>query len=305
MNDDDENAEDRPSATIHRLPIDPWSIAGLHTLDSLTERHPAITWQTGFYDWNSKVRLSPGTLSVVTGLPGSGKTVVWAQVWSHVVGKYGLKACIASFECAPKPYYRRYLREIWARCREQDMTDVQIADADAFIRDHYWFLLHPEETPTLDWFLEMAYVAADKGCAIIQLDPWNRLESQRGVKETEPEYVSRCLRALSVLAKDMNIHVQIVAHPAKRDARRRDIPPELEDISGAMHWWNMVDQGFIVHREKVWDETNARRCYAAKFLHRKARFEELGYPCALDIRFNPHTRVFESVQPGQPDDDAD
>lgn len=293
MSDEDEELQ---SATIHRLPLDPWSIAGLHSLDSLTDRKAVTTWNTGFLEWIGKVHLAPGSLSVVTGLPGSGKTVLWAQIWQYVVAKDGLKACIASFECAPKPYYRRYLREMWARCREQDMTVVQIADADAFIRDHYWFLLHPEETPTLDWFLEMAYIAADKGCSIIQLDPWNRLESQRGPKETEPEYVARCLRALSVLAKDMNIHVQIVAHPAKRDARRRDIAPDLEDISGAMHWWNMPDQGFVVHRKELWTKSGGR-CYDAKFFHRKARFEELGYPCALDIRFNPHTRVFESFQP--------
>jgi twinkle protein len=290
----DEEPE-KPSATIHRLPKNPWSIAGLHTLDSLPDRPAGKTWRPGFVEWLGKVELAPGMLSVVTGLPGSGKTHLWAQIWSNIVGANDIVAMIASFECLPKPHYRRYLREIFARCREAEMSERQIAQADRFIGEHYRFLVHPEEAPTLSWFLEMAEVAVRReGVKVIQLDPWNRLESQRGERETEPEYVARCLRALHVFAKETGCHVQIVAHPAKRDARRRDIPPDLEDISGAMHWWNMIDQGFVVHRKELWT-ADGNRCFDAVFYHRKARFDELGYPCELRMRFNPQSRVFESV----------
>lgn len=298
----DDADEPRPSATVHRLPTNPWSIAGLHRPDGLPDPPKREVWQLGFYDWLGKVYVSPGTLSVVTGIPGSGKTHLWAQIWASIVGEYGFSAMIASFECPPKPYYHRYLREILSHCPEREMTAHQIQQADEFINNHYLFLIHPDETPTLDYFLEMAAVAVDRyGVKVVQLDPWNRLESQREAKETEPEYVARCLRSLSVFAKDTGCHVQIVAHPAKRDPRRRDIPPELEDISGAMHWWNMVDQGFVVHRAKFWDDEHNRRCFDATFLHRKARFEEMGYPCALDLRFNPQSRRFESIATERPE----
>lgn len=284
-----------PLATVHRLPTNPWAIAGLHSLDDLPDRHLGDVWNSGFIEWNSKLHLARGTLSVVTGLPGSGKTHFWAQVWKYVVEKYNLVALIASFECAPKPYYRRYLREMHAGKREHQMSDDEIAVADRFIAAHYRFLVHPEETPTLDWILDMADLAVERErTSIIQIDPWNRLESQRGQRETEPDYVLRCLRSCSVFAKDRNAHFQIMAHPAKREARRRDIPPELEDIAGAMHWWNVPDQGFVVHRDELWNAQGGR-CYDATLYHRKARFEELGYPCALEFRFNWHTRMFEVV----------
>jgi twinkle protein len=287
--------EEPPSATIHRLPIDPWSVAGLHSLDSLPEPAPVATWNTGFLEWNGRVALAPGTLSIATGLPGSGKTHVWAQIWKYVVERYGLVALIASFECSPKPHYRRYLREMHARRPEREMQPAELEAADQFIREHYRFLRHPDETPTLGWIMELAEVAVTRHkVKIIQIDPWNRLESQREPKETEPDYVAHCLRALAVFAKDMNCHVQMIAHPAKRDARRRDQPPELEDVSGAMHWWNMPDQGFVVHRKELWTPTGGR-CFDAQFFHRKARFEELGYPCALPLRFNVGSRVFETV----------
>jgi len=272
----------------------PWAEAGLYRFDDLPERPALETWRTGVFDWGGRVALAPGMVSVVTALPGSGKTHLMAQIWNYVVGKYGLVALIASFECLPKPYYVRYLREFFARCREAEMSEKQLREADQYIRDHYRFLLHPQETPTLDWFLDVAAIAVQReGVKIIQLDPWNRLESQRGERETEPEYVARCLRSLSVFAKQFGVHVQIVAHPAKRVSMRRELPPDLEDISGAMHWWNMIDQGFVVHRDKTWED--GKRYYDATFSHLKARFEDLGYPCTMDVRFNPQSRVFESV----------
>jgi twinkle protein len=282
------------AARFHRIRREnPWAIAGLYRFDDLPKHQPLQTWRTGFPDWNG-VALAAGMVSIATGLPGSGKTHLMAQIWHHIVGKYGLVAMIASFECAPNPYYVRYLREFHARRREAEMSEKQLREADQYIRDHYRFLHDPQERPTLEWFKGMAEIAvAREGVKVIQLDPWNRLESQRSPKETEPEYVARCLREVTVFAKDTGCHVQIIAHPAKRLGARREMPPDLEDVAGAMHWWNMPDQGFVVHRSKAWDD--GRRCYDATFTHRKARFEELGYPCSMNVRFNPQSRVFESV----------
>ena len=285
---------DEAVARFHRMRHEnPWAIAGLYRFDDLPKRQPAQTWRTGFPDWNG-VALAAGMVSVATGLPGSGKTHLMAQIWNYVVGKYDLVALIASFECAPNPHYIRYLREFFGHCREAEMSEKQLRAADDYIRDHYRFLLHPQETPTLEWFLDMASIAVQReGVKIIQIDPWNRLESQRSPKETEPEYVARCLREVTVFAKNTGCHVQIIAHPAKRLSARRELPPDLEDVAGAMHWWNMPDQGFVIHRKEAWKD--GRRCYDATFTHRKSRFEELGYPCVMDVRFNPQSRRFESV----------
>lgn len=277
----------------------PWISAGLHTYEDVPEPPAITTWNPGFQGWLGKVALAPGTVSVVTGLPGSGKTHLWAQIWSYVAAKYDLKVLIASFECRPKPHYARYLRQFFACCREADMSAEQIRKADGFISDHYRFLIHPAETPTLEWIFEMAEMAVAKwGVKVIQIDPWNRLESQRGEKESETDYQARCLRSASVFSKDTGCHMQFVAHPAKRIGQRRDQAPDLEDISGSMHWWNMADQGFVVHRKHAWTKSGGRG-FDAELFHRKARFEELGYPCVLPVRYNLQTRRFEESIGGE------
>lgn len=262
-----------------------WPIDGLFRLNELPEP-PALTlWYPGFPQWESKVMLAPRTLSVVTGHPGHGKTVLWQQIWFQVVKTYGVMPCMASFETRAKPHIRRQLRTLIIGKLERDMSDDERQRADRWIEERYLFLVHPNQRPTLEWFLDMAEVAVVRhGARIIQLDPWNRLEASRGRDESETEYIGRCLRSLHQFAHDMNCHVQIIAHPAKMDSARKDRAPMLEDISGSKNWDNMVDQGFVVHRPEIFD--GSRRKTEAALYQRKARFEELGYPCKLNLNFD-------------------
>jgi twinkle protein len=261
-----------------------WPIDGLFRLSEMPEPAPLALWRPGFDEWESKVLLAPRTLSVVTGHPGHGKTVLWQQIWFQVVKHYGIAGCFASFETRAKPHIRRQIRTLLSGKLENAMSDQEKAKADAWIDERYLFLAHPEQRPTLDWFLDMAEVAIVRhGARIVQLDPWNRLEGSRGRDESETEYIGRCLRSLHGFAHDMNCHVQIVAHPAKMDSARRGTAPGLEDISGSKNWENMVDQGFVVHRPEVFDGVNRKT--EAVLYHRKARFEELGYPCKLQMNY--------------------
>ena len=262
----------------------PWPISGLYRLFDLPEPAPLTLWHPGFGEWESRLLLAPRTLSVVTGHPGHGKTQLWAQIWFQVVRAYSLIACVASFETRPKPHMRRQLRSLLIGKLERECSEEELNRADYWINEHYLFMAHPEHRPTLEWFLDMAEVAVIRhGARIIQVDPWNRLEAARTRDETETEYIGRCLRALHNFAHDFNCHVQVIAHPAKMDGTRRGKPPSLEDISGSKNWENMVDQGFVVHRPEIFD--GAQRKTEAVLYHRKARFDELGYPSKFNLDF--------------------
>lgn len=271
-----------------------WPIDGLYRLSELPEPAPLTLWQPGFPEWERKIMLAPRTLSVATGHPGHGKTELWGQIWFQVVKAYSLVACVASFETRAKPHLRRQIRTLFSGKLEREMTEEDKRLSDQWIDDRYLFVAHPENRPTLDWFLDLAEVAVVRhGARIIQLDPWNRLEATRTRDETETEYIGRCLRSLHAFANDMNCHVQILAHPAKMDAQRRGKPPGLEDISGSKNWENMVDQGFVIHRPQMFDGT--QRKTEANLLHLKARFEELGYPTLVHLNFDLGARKFKSI----------
>ncbi len=260
----------------------------------MPEPPPLKLWDPGFPEWEGKVKLAPRTLSVGTGHPGHGKTALWAQIWFQVARRYDLVVCCASFETRPKPHMRRQLRSLFCGALEKDLRREEIAAADAWIDEHYRFLAHPDQRPTLDWLLDTAEIAVVRhGAKVIQVDPWNRLEGARADRESETDYIGRCLRALHAFAHDLDVHVQILAHPAKMDAQRRGKAPGLEDISGSKHWENAVDQGFVIHRPEVFDGTNRKT--EAVLYHRKARFEELGHPCKLMLDFDLAKGAYRSI----------
>lgn len=280
----------------------PWPVDGIYRISELPEPPAMVLWKPGFPEWEDKVQLAPGTLSVVTGHPGHGKTVLWNQIWFNVVDKYGLVFCSASFETRPKPHVRRQLRTLFSGILECHMTEDEKRSADQWINDRYLFLVHPNSQPTLEWFLERAEVAVIRhGARIVQIDPWNRLEGQRTQGESETDYIGRCLRSLHSFARQFNIHVQVLAHPAKMDSNRRGQAPLLEDISGSKNWDNMVDQGFCIHRPKIFE--NGTRKTEADFYQRKARFEELGYPCKLKLNYLVDDGRYISVSVGAHDDE--
>jgi twinkle protein len=272
----------------------PWPVDGLYRLSELPEPPPLTLWHPGFPEWESKVMLAPRTVSVFSGHPGHGKSTLSMQIWFQVCRDYDLTAAVASFETHAKPHHRRALRQLQAGKLERDMTDAELRAADAWAEDHFLWMAHPEYRPDLGWFLDKAEVAVVRhGARIIQLDPWNRLEASRDKAESETEYIGRCLRTLHAFATDMNCHVQILAHPAKMDSPRKGKPPELEDISGSKNWDNMVDQGFVVHRPTFFEDGQRRT--DAVFLHRKARFDALGYQCQLKIAFDLATGRYRSA----------
>lgn len=263
----------------------PWPVDGLYRLDEIPEPPPMTLWDPGFPEWEGKVRLAPGTMSVVTGHPGHGKTHLWAQIWFQVVRRHQVTACIASFETRVKPHHRRILRTLYTGKLEKDMGQAEARRADDWIRERYLWLRHPDQRPTLDWVLDMAEVAVVRhGAKILQIDPWNRLEGARPSGESETDYIGRCLTSLYVFAQDMDCHVQVLAHPAKMDQQRRGKAPGLEDIAGSKHWENRVDQGFVVHRPRVFED--GQRQTEAVLFHRKVRFDELGYDCKLNLELD-------------------
>ncbi len=275
----------------------PWPVAGLYLMSELPEPAPLTLWSPGFPEWESKVMLAPRTLSVVTGHPGHGKSALWAQIWFNVVREYGLKICVASFETRPKPHLRRWLRTFYCGGLEKNLAEAEIIAADAWIDEHYLFVAHPEQKPTLEWFLSMAEVAVIRhGVKIIQVDPWNRLEGARQRGESETEYIGRCLIAFHSFVNDLNCHGQILAHPAKMEGPRRGTAPGLEDISGSKNWENMVDQGFVVHRHEIFDGGNRKT--EAVLYQRKARFEELGFPCKLNLNYSLNIGRYVSTDYG-------
>ncbi len=276
----------------------PWPVEGLFGFDDIPEPPPLTIWNTEFGDWDKKLHFSPGMLSVCTGHPGHGKTSAMLQLWTGIARGYDFGLCFASFETRIKPHQRRIIRQAFHGKQEWQMSDEEKRKADDFIRHHFKWILHKTEQPELDWVLDMAEVAIIRhGCRVLQIDPWNRLEGNRRPGENETDYIGRCLRSVHTFAKQMNVHVQILAHPSKMDGNRKGSPPQLEDIAGSKAWDSMPDQGLCVHRPKKFE--GGQRKTEAILYHLKKRYDELGQECALGLNYDLKHGIFVSRELGK------
>lgn len=265
------------------------AIEGLYRMDELPPAPNNTPHSTGFYALDSHYKIRMGDFCVITGIPSHGKTLFVNDIFSRCAEKYNWKICIASFEQSPVLDHKRNLRKWFLRGAE--WTKTAIDDADKWIDDHYLFMVPSfDDDVTLEWVMEKAAAAVVRhGCNVVIIDPWNEMDHLRLKGETITEYTGRAIKRFKKFAQKFNIHLVIVAHPAKM-RRKEDgtYPvPTLYDISDSAHWYNKPDIGIVVHRES---ETESIIRIA------KSRYHDIiGKPGDVAVNYNAYLSRFEAI----------
>jgi twinkle protein len=264
----------------------PWPVEGIYRLSEIPEPAPLELWDFGFPEFEGKLKLAPTMLSVFTGYPGHGKSQMSQQVWFNIARRYGIKIAAFSAETRLKPFFRRNMRQFYWSKREAVLTDAQIKTADDWIEDHFVFLEHPKERPSVSWIIDTAEVAVQRhGCRAVMLDPWNKLRLDYDPRiTTEARWIGDALDLFIDMSRGLNIHTQIIAHPSKPDWQVRKHAPDLYSVSGSALWNDRVDAGYCVFRPEI--VKDGKRQTKAEFRCLKTRFEELGYPSLFEMDFD-------------------
>ena len=252
---------------VHEL-IDgakPYPVKGLYKLSDYPDSGPLRTFSTGWPELDAFYCPTPGTLCVVTGVPGTGKSKFTIALLKNLLAINDHRAAIGSFEMPVMPYLRNELR-----LHLRNITK-NAADADAWIEDRMSFidqnLMAEDDDPDLDWLLGLADAAIIRDdIKWVLIDPWNQVDDSRERNETEEQAQRKQIRKLQRFAKSRNAGVIVVAHPTKAvnmpTGKIRE--PNLYDISGSAHWYNGCDHGIILDRDK--------RLEVMKVAVKKARF---------------------------------
>lgn len=268
-----------------------WPVTGLYRLSEMPEPPEWDIWDLGYPEFEKRLRYAPGILSIMTGEPGHGKTLMAAQLWFNVARRYGIRVAVASFETKAKPHYRKNIRQFYWGKPQAELTEQEAREADDWIEQHILWLSHPNSRPSLKWVLDMAEVAVVRhNVKGILVDPWNKLESARPDRQTETEYVGEALDSCMDFAQDMGAHVQIIAHPAKVMGKNRKEPPLLSEISGSKNFENRCDLGLSVHRPVIFDGTERKT--ESNLYVLKSRYDELGYVSRMSMEYGLSTGRF-------------
>lgn len=246
----------------------PFPISGLFPisdlksdLECLYDQGVSRGYTTGFLHFDKYYTVSPGRLTIVTGIPSSGKSEWLDAVQVNMIARHDWKFAVCSPEnWPPEVHAQKYIEKIVSKpfsksgWSENRMSRGEIDTALAQVKDNLFFIMPKadDEFLTVEFILERTLYAIKRhGVNGLIIDPWNEIEHMQDKGEREDLYISKQLSRLRRFARRNGIHIWLVAHPQKltKDKDTGDYkPPTMYEISGGAQWRNKADMGICVHR---------------------------------------------------------
>ena len=206
----------------------------------------------GMQPFDKVIALEVGEISVWTGLPGHGKSTLVTWVADEVSKHENVRIGNIGFETHP---YR--LRDQLTRNRThkawRDLSVMAKQEVEADL-DARWRLVHAsgEMDEHLGWLEGMVKALAVRDrCKIIIIDPWNEMEHLPEKGESMTQYVNFAIKTIRRWAKKLEVHIAIVAHPAKIKSDGKPRPPTGYDIADSAAFFNKPGLGVTVHPSDV------------------------------------------------------
>lgn len=234
----------------------------------------------------------PGELTIVTGIPGHGKSIYLDQLSIGLAIHSDYKFGICSPESYPLAFYftRLIKRIIGKKFSRFNITLSELQQVRSWLSERY-FMIMPPQGYQIDEILSLArQLVLRKGINALILDPWNRLEKNIPQGMSESNYIVLCLTKLIEFAQKSGVHVFLVAHPTKMQKEKDGINfqvPNLYSISGSAHFFNIPHNGFTVYRNYASQKTE---------IHiQKVKWEHIGKTGMIEYCYNPENARFDDV----------
>jgi twinkle protein len=281
---------------------EPYPIDGVFTYTDLSPRVDLLFdkgWDkpvsTGWDELDRLYRVRPGEMTIVTGIPSSGKSNWVDALAVNLAGMHGWRIGMFSPENQPVEDHvarmiEKYVGSPFYEGPSPRMTKEQMRSGMEWVMDHiYWYLPPNEDNWTVANLLEVArLLVRQKGIQGFVIDPWNELECLKPPGMSETDYIGDSLRRIRQFARQNAVHVWIVAHPMKLERNKNgEYPvPTMYDIAGSAHWRNKADNGICVWRDFQNDSA------AVKVVVQKVRFRQNGKIGEAQFRYVKPTATY-------------
>jgi twinkle protein len=242
---------------------------------------------TGMPSLDTLYTILPGQLSVVTGLPGSGKSELIDQICVNIAMQKGWRFAIASFENPPHMHIAKLCEKVVGKPffgphrMDSDERDYALQ----FLNQHFVFLQSHDGAPsTVQSIIDRTKQAVMRmGVRGLIIDPYNYLDMSGS--DSEHQAISKMLTDIVLFCKSHDLHAWFVAHPAKQ------LPdsgvPKGNQISGSAAWFAKADMGVTVHRSG--DQTEVHVW--------KSRFKWVGRIGKIELNYDLPTGRYSDLTP--------
>lgn len=282
-----------------------WPLSGLKTVsdfrdevEDLYDRGLPGGLKTGWKSIDDIFSVMPGTLNIVTGVPGSGKSTWLDALLCNLAKMHDTRIALASFENPISTHISKlaaqYIGKPFRDGLHDRMSKAEMAEAVDWVHDHFLFLSQDGEPPTTENLVDRFSMAVMRmGCRVGVIDPFNFIKLGG---ENETQAINEMLSALKTFAAAADMALFLVAHPAKPQAQNgKEWVPTGYAISGSAHFYNRADVGITVQRGNGTD---------VRVHVWKSRFEHIGTLGSAPLVYQYGTGRYEEQAP-LPDLDFD
>ena len=194
----------------------------------------SLGWQKTELDF----MVRPGEITCLTGSSGSGKSMILSQILLHLMNY--TKVLVASMEMRPVLQISRMITQKGMN----NPTDDYIKEFCDNYKDRLYIYDQQGTTTSKDLYASLFYGKKVLDCDVYVIDSLMKVDS---ISEEDYGAQKQFVNRLSVIARDLNIHIFLVCHTKKCDESE---VPDATQILGSSHIRNLVDNILCVWRNR-------------------------------------------------------
>jgi len=278
----------------------PFPVEGID--DALSVKHEVLSlYDEGTpqgFDIGMDFIWHPGQVTLVTGIPGHGKSTFIKNVIFKLAEMHGLKSFIYSAEEANTAFALSDMYQIgigksfFKSDYSSRITRDEIEEWTPFMNEHFKYYRLSDNDLSIEGILEKAKDMVKRfGVNIMVIDNMSTVEkSMSNQTDTRHHQIKNMMNDVSRFARNFGVHVFLVAHPKKMTEIKSGIyrVPNGYDVGDSSHWFNLPDNGMTVYRNLETKQTE---------LHRwKVRFKYSGQVGVNYFQFNINNSRYHPVE---------
>ena len=276
-------------------PVEGIEIADTGNLLALYDQGYPKGLDTG-WDLDSSFKIFPGQFTLITGIPGHGKTTWLKNLMTRMARRHGWKFFVYSGEEASTSFAISSLMTIhtgkpfFEYPGLQRINRMDVEKLTPYMNEHFMYYSLLNNEMTIEGILEKAKEMVVRfGINAIVVDNMSSLERRMSKNnDTRHHEIGNMMGELIKFARNHDVHIFVVAHPKKMQMLGKIYQaPSGYDVGDSSHYFNKPDNGITIYRNMETGITELQRW--------KVRFPYTGQVGTDYFNYNIATDTFKST----------
>ena len=280
------------------FPVDGIDVVTSTELTQLWDQGYPQGYDTGFENLDEHFQWHPGMVTLITGIPGHGKTTWLKNILVRLADRHGWSYLVYSAEEASASFAMTDLlsirtgRSFFSAPNCARISREEVVEATPFLNEHFKYYKLSENDSTVEAIMAKAEEMVKRhGIRGLVIDNMSTVERQiAGSGDNRHNQIGNMMRDLRAFAREHGIHIWLVAHPKKLTKVKQAVyeVPTGYDVGDSSHYYNAPDVGITVFRNR---ETNQTEVHFWKIRFRFSGQESIDY-----FRYDVCTSRYFSTQ---------